>query len=237
MSGAIRHLAPGDGAYPEQLRSLPTPPPLYYFGALEALGERAIAIVGSRRASEPDLELAFELARLAAARDVVVVSGLARGVDAAAHRGALAGGGRTVAVLPGGVDRITPAAHRQLAAEIAGKRGCLLSEMEPGTDPKPYMFVRRNHLQAALARAVVCIASEPDGGTMHTANFARRLERALWVPDSGGGEGVRILRDRPGHELAGASVPFAKTKDLGAAPLARGFERADPGALFDELGF
>jgi len=142
----------------------------------------AVALVGSRAASRYGMEQARRLAADLAGLGLVVVSGLARGIDAAAHRGALAAGGRTVAVIPSGLDAITPRHHRDLAAEIAD-RGALLSEWECGDPRGKSVFVQRNRLIAALAAATVVVEAAQGSGALTTAGFARRLGRpVLAVP-------------------------------------------------------
>jgi DNA processing protein len=169
--------------YPEGLRDLADPPAVVFVvgGELPAIRE-AVAVVGSRAASRYGLEQARRLAGDLARLGLVVVSGLARGIDAAAHRGALDAGGRTVAVLPSGLDAITPRDHRDLAAEIA-VRGALLSEWECGDPQGKAVFVQRNRLIAALAGATVVVEAAERSGALSTAAFARRLgRRVLAVP-------------------------------------------------------
>lgn len=148
-------------------------------GALPS-GARTVAIVGSRAATGYGLERAGRLAADLARLGAVIVSGLARGIDAAAHRGALEAGGVTVAILPGGLDAITPASHAGLARWIA-RRGALLSEW-PGTHPaKRGLFLRRNRLIAALAQATVVVEAAERSGALSTARVARRLGRPLFA--------------------------------------------------------
>lgn len=177
-----RVLLRGRPEYPAALLDLPDPPDrLHVRGAGWPL-PRAVALVGSRAASPYGLtrtaELAADLARLG----FTVVSGLAHGVDAAAHRAALACGGATIAVLPAGLDSVTPVAHGSLAREIAS-RGALVSEHPRGTPTHRGSFVRRNRLIAALARAVVVVEAAERSGTLSTAAAARRIGRpVLAVP-------------------------------------------------------
>src|SRR5215831_7815644 len=132
-SSATPSIVLGDASYPENLREISTPPErLYVRGALMDVDALAVAIVGSRTATSYGLAVAERLAAELAARGVTVVSGLARGIDGAAHRGALRAGGRTIAVLGSGVDVIYPPEHRRLAGEIAASGG-LLSPFPPGT--------------------------------------------------------------------------------------------------------
>ena len=146
-------------------------------GALPA-GARTVAIVGSRAATAYGLERAARLAADLARLGLVIVSGLARGIDAAAHRGALEAGGITVAVLPGGLDAITPPSHAGLARRIA-RRGALLSEWPGAHAASRGLFIRRNRLIAALAQATVVVEAAERSGALSTAGVARRLGRPL----------------------------------------------------------
>lgn len=173
-----RLLVRGDADYPPPLLHLSLPPP-----ALYCLGELApgpaVAVVGSRRAESWALDAARWLAEELAAAGVTVVSGLARGVDAAAHRGALATAtGRTVAVLGCGLAIDYPRGHRGLAREIA-TRGAVLSEYPPHTAPEPWRFPVRNRLIAALAAGVVVVSAIPRSGSLVTARLALELGREV----------------------------------------------------------
>ena len=143
---------------------------------------RSVAVVGSRRATPYGLEVAETLAADLAARGVTIVSGLARGIDSAAHRGALRVGGRTLAVLGSGVDVIYPPENRRLAAEIA-ERGALISQFAPGTPPLPQNFPTRNEVIAGLSLAVVVVEAAEKSGSLITARLAAELGReVLAVP-------------------------------------------------------
>lgn len=178
-----RALSPADAGYPSRLAEVPdAPATLHVRGALVDADALAVAIVGSRRATTYGLEVAETLAADLAARGVTVVSGLARGIDAAAHRGALRVGGRTLAVLGSGVDVIYPPENRRLAAEIAD-RGALLSQFAPGTPPLPQNFPTRNQVIAALSLAVVVVEAAEKSGSLITARLAAELGReVLAVP-------------------------------------------------------
>jgi DNA processing protein len=178
-----RALSPADARYPSRLAEVPdAPATLHVRGALVDADALAVAIVGSRRATPYGLDVAETLAADLAARGVTIVSGLARGIDAAAHRGALRVGGRTLAVLGSGVDVIYPPENRRLAAEIT-ERGALLSQFAPGTPPLPQNFPTRNQVIAALSLAVVVVEAAEKSGSLITARLAAELGReVLAVP-------------------------------------------------------
>jgi DNA processing protein len=169
--------------YPAGLREVPdAPETLHVRGRLRDDDALAVAIVGARRATFYGLDVAERLAADLAARGVTVVSGLARGIDAAAHRGALRVGGRTIAVLGSGTDVIYPPEHRTLAAEIA-EHGALVSQFAPGTPPLPQNFPARNRVIAALSLAVVVVEAAERSGSLITARVAAELGReVLAVP-------------------------------------------------------
>ncbi len=171
----LRRLRRGDPAYPELLRRIPDPPlSLWLRGEADAglLARPAVAIVGARACSGYGRSVARMLASEAAAAGVVVVSGLARGIDGEAHRGTLAAGGSTVAVLGCGIDRDYPAAHAELARSIVAAGGLVVSEYEPGVEPAPWRFPARNRIIAGLARATVVVEARERSGALITADFA-----------------------------------------------------------------
>ncbi len=177
-SAAARALSIADPGYPEGLRDLPDPPcAVYVRGTLPARAH-AVAIVGARAATPYGLAVARTLAGDLSRLGYGIVSGLARGIDAAAHRGALEAGGTTVAVLPGALDSIAPRHHAALAETIA-VRGGLLSERARGDPPGRGAFVKRNRLIAALSSAVVVVEATEISGALSTAAVARRLGRPL----------------------------------------------------------
>ena len=192
----IHVLAWNDPRLPAWLAAIPDgPPALWYRGCLEAFDAPLVAIVGSRSASAVALETAARLARELAARGITVVSGLARGVDSAAHRGALHGG-RTIAVLGSAVDTIYPREHAPLADDIA-RSGLVLSEYPPGTPPLAFHFPARNRLISGLSRAVVVIEASDKSGSLITAACALEQGREVMaVPGN-----VLSGRNRGGHAL------------------------------------
>jgi DNA processing protein len=199
MAPAIRHLSPDDPRYPARLSELVPAPPLWVHGELTEDDGLAIAIVGARRATPYGLEVTARLAGDLAARGVTIVSGFARGIDAAAHRAALDAGGRTIAVLGCGIDVVYPPEHARLAGAVVA-RGALLTQFPPGTAPLPYHFPTRNRTLAALALGVVVVEAAERSGSLSTAGFAADLGREVYAvpgkitsPTSAGAN--RLLRD------------------------------------------
>ena len=171
----IRRLRRGERGYPALLRQIPDPPPSLWIRGdadVDVLGEPAVAIVGARACSGYGRSVARMLATESAVAGAVVVSGLARGIDGEAHRGALAAGGRTVAVLGCGIDRDYPAAHAELARSIVETGGLVVSEYELGLEPAPWRFPARNRIIAGLARATVVVEARERSGALITADFA-----------------------------------------------------------------
>jgi DNA processing protein len=170
-----------DESYPSLLRASSDPPWfLYLRGELRPEDVLAIAVVGSRRASAHGLHVAHGIGQALAASGFTVVSGLARGIDAAGHTGALAGGGRTIAVLGSGLDRIYPAEHRRLAESIA-RNGAVMSEFPCGTPPLKRHFPERNRVIAALSWATVVVEAARDSGSLITAGLAADEGRAVYA--------------------------------------------------------
>jgi DNA processing protein len=183
------------------------PPALWYRGVLDVLDAPAVGIVGSRAASAVALETAGRLAADLASRGVVVVSGLARGVDSAAHRGALRTG-RTIAVLGSGLERIYPPEHAGLARDIAGS-GLVVSEYPPARPPLPLHFPQRNRLISGLSRAVVVIEASDGSGSLITAAFALQQGREVMaVPGN-----VLSGRNRGGHALIRDGAAIVESAD------------------------
>jgi DNA processing protein len=202
---AVRTLARREPGYPPLLAELHDPPErLFVRGEVEALLEPGVAVVGARACSGYGAQVARSLARELASAGLVVMSGLARGVDGEAHRGALEGGGRTIAVLGCGIDRDYPRSHAELARRV-GMSGAVVSEYPPGVEPAPWRFPARNRIIAALARATVVVEARERSGALITADFALELGRDVFAV--------------PGEITSGLS---AGTNDLlrqGAAPL------------------
>jgi DNA processing protein len=197
---------------PRRLQALGWARPVYVRGA--ALGEGAsVAIVGARAASQAAMERAHGLARHLAARGVHVVSGGALGVDGAAHRGALAGGGTTTVVLGSGLDVLYPVRHAPLFGDVLARGGTLAGLLRDGTPPHPGQFPRRNQLIAALAEVVIVVEADVRSGSLSTAAAGTKLGKivAAW-PGSRGCDrllaaGAAIIENESDAELALAGLP------------------------------
>lgn len=209
IGGRLRAL--GEHGYPPLLRHVDGAPPLIsVLGSDDRLADSAaIAMVGARNASLAGQKIATEIAGDLSARGYTVVSGLARGIDAAAHRAALAGG--TAAVLAGGVDIIYPPENRELYHEIAARGGTIVSEMPFGWKPRARDFPRRNRLISGMSLATVLIEAARGSGSLHTARFATEQNREVFVvpgspldPRSEGGN--RLIRDGATLVTSGADV-------------------------------
>lgn len=186
-----------DPGYPPRLLGIYDYPPLLYVrGRLTETDDLAVAVVGSRRAGSYGRRTAERIAFGLAQRGVTVVSGLARGIDSQAHRGALTGGGRTLAVLGSGIDVIYPPENRALAEQIV-QSGAVISEFPLGTKPEAGHFPRRNRIISGLSRGVVVVVAEVRSGALLTANFALDQGREVFaVPgniDYPGSQGPHLL--------------------------------------------
>jgi DNA processing protein len=171
----------GDPRYPPLLECTPHPPPVLWLrGDATTLGQPAVAIVGSRAATPYALQVASRLGEDVARHGLVVVSGLARGVDSAAHRGALEAGGRTAAVLGCGPDRVYPPEHDELARGIEA-HGVLLSELAPGAPPLPEHFPLRNRLISGISLGTVVVEASERSGSLITARWALDQGRDVMV--------------------------------------------------------
>ena len=219
----LRFLGRSDPGYPPLLRELHDPPAGLFLrgqGDPGLLERPAVAIVGPRACSSYGAQVARTVGREAAAAGLVVVSGLARGVDGEAHRGALEAGGATIAVLGCGVDRDYPAAHAQLAGRIC-ERALVVSEYAPGVEPAPWRFPARNRIVAGLALATVIVEARERSGALITADFALEAGREVFaVP----GEITSSLSAGTNALLRLGATPLTSTGDvleaLGVAPAA-----------------
>ena len=176
-----RLLVRGSGGFPALLGEIYDPPlVLYASGDLKALEAPALAVVGTRRPTPYGLQMAEGLACDLAQRGVAVVSGLARGIDAAAHRGCLEAGGRTIAVLGNGIDVVYPREHRRLTGRIR-ERGLLLSEFPPGTSPAPQNFPIRNRIISGLSLGTLIVEASEYSGSLITGRLAMEQNRELFA--------------------------------------------------------
>ena len=177
----IRRITLNDKEYPANLRNIYDPPKvLYVNGGFDRRDEIAVAVVGSRRASIYGLEMAEKFGYELAARGITVISGMAIGVDSAAHRGALKAKGRTRAVMGSGHGRIYPAQNKRLYADIA-LNGAVVTEYEDEVEPLPYNFPRRNRIISGLALGVVVVEAARNSGALITANFAAEQGRTVFA--------------------------------------------------------
>ena len=200
-----------DNQYPEQLKNIFDPPPaLYVRGALEHLAKTSVALVGSRTATTYGLTVAEKLARELAEADIAVVSGMARGVDTAAHRGAISSGGITIAVLGCGIDVVYPRENQQLMYSII-ENGAVASEFPPGSSPEAWHFPVRNRIISGLSRAVVVVEAAERSGALITAHVALDQGREVMaVP----GNITNKLSTGPNNLIKQGAVPVTCTADI-----------------------
>ncbi len=171
----------GDDTYPEPLRNIPDPPPvLYVSGDTSILNRPAVAIVGTRTPTPYGDHMAVRIAGGLAARGIVVVSGLAWGIDTGAHRAALEAGGITIAVFGSGLDVVYPEQNKELARRIS-ENGCLISEFPLGASPEKFNFPRRNRIISGLSRAVVVVEAAGKSGALVTADLALEQGRDVFA--------------------------------------------------------
>ena len=210
-------VARDEASYPANLREIPLPPErLWVHGRLETNDTLAIAIVGAREATPYGLGCAERLAADLAARGITIISGLARGIDSAAHRGALRAGGRTIAVLGSGVDVIYPPENRRLALEVA-ERGAVVSQFPLRTPPLAGYFPARNRVIAGLSLGVVVVEAAEKSGSLITAGLAGELGREVMaVPGP-----LTSLMSRGAHRLIqdGAALVQGWEDVVGQLPL------------------
>jgi len=193
-------LAISDNRYPPLLRSIPDPPAtLYVLGDPAVLQRPQLAIVGSRKASPAGLRAARSLSMQLSGAGLSICSGLALGIDGAAHRGALDASGTSIAVMATGIDSVYPARHRGLAADLR-QSGCLVSEFAPGTPPRRGNFPRRNRIISGMSLGVMVVEAALPSGSLITAGTAldqgREVFTLPWSVFHRGGAGcLRLLRD------------------------------------------
>lgn len=172
-------ITPGMHEYPAALKEIKDhPKQLYYSGDINILKKRCAAIVGSRNTNQYGRNTAVAIASKLAEKDVVVISGMARGIDTCAHRGSLKGGGNTVAVLGCGVDVCYPEENAELKKEIEAS-GLILSEYPPGTEPRPFRFPQRNRIISGLSEVVIVVQARNESGALITAELAAEQGREV----------------------------------------------------------
>jgi DNA processing protein len=205
--------------YPALLAELHDPPArLFVRGRSEALAAPGVAVVGARSCSAYGAQVARSVARELAAAGLAVISGLARGVDGEAHRGALEGGGPTIAVLGCGIDRDYPRSHADLARRVV-ETGAVVSEYPPGIEPAPWRFPARNRIIAGVALATIVVEARERSGALITADFALELGRDVFaVP----GEITSALSAGTNDLLRQGAAPLTSVRDvleaIGVAP-------------------
>jgi DNA processing protein len=202
----------GGAAYPEILKNIYDPPFLLFWkGTLPADCPETLAVVGTRKPTLQADRAAFALGLDAGASDIPLISGMAAGIDGAAHKGVLSGGGKTWAVLGTGCDRPYPGTHRKLAAEIVNQGGGLISEFLPGTGPARYNFPQRNRIISGLSQSIVIVQAPGRSGALYTADFALDQGRDVYVHESG--LSGRISKGSAALSRQGAKV-ISNLKDI-----------------------
>jgi DNA processing protein len=168
--------------YPPRLREIDDPPFLLYVkGSIKTLGSKCVAIVGTREASQYGLDASYSYSKYFAERGFCIVSGLALGIDARAHRGALDAKGETVAILAAGLDYITPPDNIGLAQEIVKKQGLLISEHPLGYPPAKFEYIRRNRLQSGMSMCSLIVESSPESGSARQAEYSYKQGKKIFV--------------------------------------------------------
>jgi len=207
-----------DSRYPALLGETFNPPfMLFYRGEFSVLAKQCVSVVGTRKICREAAEAAFSFARDAAADGLTVVSGLAYGTDACAHKGAVAAAGTiktgtTCAVLPCGIDTIVPPAHKVLVQHILATGGCVVSEYVPGCDAEPWRFVQRNRIIAALSPATVVIQAPAGSGALITADFAVEYNRDVMFHQAGFCESAKKTAQLVEKQLAASPKRGAQAK-------------------------
>lgn len=223
-------IALGDPRYPQALLTIPDPPTVIYVqGRVELLNATAVAIVGSRNASAQGTHDAQAFAQALSCAGLCIVSGMALGIDAAAHRGGLAGPGSSIAVMGTGADIVYPPRNLALARELAA-RGCLISEFALGTEPAAGNFPRRNRLISGLSRGVLVVEAGKPSGTLITARLALEQDRDVFaIPGS-----IHSPLSKGCHDLIKQGAKLVEDAndilcELGLPPLARAAEPEERG--------
>ena len=199
-------------SYPETLLELYDPPPVLYIrGNMDLFSERLLSVVGTRTPSFDGKKTASEFVRTITQENVVIVSGLARGIDTIAHESCLQAGGRTIAVLGSGLNCMYPPENTELAEQIVGKGGALISEMQPDEGPQKWSFPMRNRIIAAISKGVLIIEGKKTSGAMITAANALDLSRDIYaVP----GSIYARLSEGPNHLIQNGAFPALSPWDI-----------------------
>jgi DNA processing protein len=211
----IQWVSYAENTYPPLLREIYDPPVvLFYRGTLPDPERPLAAVVGTRRPSGYASAQAYDISRALGRGEIPVVSGLALGIDAMAHRGNLAGGGKSVAVLGSGPDMVYPATNRAVARSILENGGAIVSEYPPGTAPAKWRYPARNRIISGLSRGVLIVEAPALSGALITAQFALEQGRDLWVASAGmespRGEGTRALAGDGGRVISRAEEILAE---------------------------
>lgn len=177
----IKIITPQDDFYPVNFKSINEPPVLlYYKGNPEILNHKfPVAIIGTREPTQYGLKVGKRISEFMTESGFVIVSGLAKGCDTAAHRGCLDSKGQTIAIFATGLDKVYPKENTELAEEIINNSGCILSEYPIGTQTRPNYFVERDRLQSGISKAVIVVETDIKGGTMHTVKYAKQQGRLI----------------------------------------------------------
>ena len=193
-----------DKKYPKKLREIKNPPQNIYCKGKTIWNQPCLAVIGSRNCSSQNKKIASKIISGLPAQ-VVIVSGLAKGIDATAHSNALKSNKATIAVLPCGIERIYPKENENLAKRIMEKGGMIVSEYPNKTKPTKFSFIQRNRITAGLSFAVLVIEAQMKSGTMHTVNFAQEQNKTIYaVP---GSEGCDYL-------ILNGAIPVSKPEDI-----------------------
>lgn len=210
----IKTLTLGDSNFPAALALIPQPPKQLFVLSRtleELLSQPMVSIVGSRKVSLYGRNVTLQLAGNLAAQGIIIVSGLAFGVDSLAHQAALDAGGRTIAILPSGLDAIYPASHTQLARSILQKGGALFSEYPAGTPPLKHHMIARNRLVSGLGLGLLITESAEKSGTLHTANFALEQGKTVFaVP----GNITSQLSKGTNNLIKAGALPVTEVSDI-----------------------
>lgn len=228
----VRILSVTDPEYPELLRLLPDRPMVLFVTGCLRSGRKNVACVGTREPSSFGVLVTQRIVEMLVDNQWSIISGLALGIDAEAHRQALAKGGHTVAVLANGLDKVYPREHKSLAAEILDKGGALVSEQAFGVSATPSNLVQRDRLQSGMSVGTIVMQTDVEGGSMHTARFTLTQRRKLFAPVPTGihasepkSQGILALTSKTGPEL----VAVLKTPpDEYASLLRREFASRSP---------